>query len=723
MQRKIVGIVVCTLFIVASVSQVPGIVNNNENVIKNQACEASEPQYSPTSWDDVDWWPMFHHDLNNTGNSSSPDAPEHPIVKWKFSTGEGVHSSPAVFNGRVYIGSDDEQFYCLNATNGQKIWNRSLPGGASTSSPAVYKGKVYQGSTFDYFYCWNATNGKLIWKYYKDYGGMGSPSVAEGKVYVGMRYGHIFCLNADNGTEIWKKNFSDDDVRSCPAVVNGRIYIGSYDNMLYCLDADNGSKIWDFNASYGVRSSPAVVDGRVYFGGSGLYCLDADTGEELWNHSGNTKCSPVVAYGKVYYHRDNGVMTCLDADNGNVTWETIIGSSYEISIPSPAIADGKVYLKVWRTGYLFCLDAETGDIIWRYDKAGSPEWTTSSPAVVNGTLYVGGDYTRKVFAFWTPPGGPPQPPTIDGPVNGTHGTEYNYTFVTKDPDGDNVSYKAYWGDGSNSGWVGPYPSGENITISHIWSAPGKYTIKAIAKDSYGWESNWSEPFNISMVNNPPITPGDPVPTDGATDVDINADLSWNCSDPEGDNLTYDVYFGTNSSAPPKVSSKQSNMTYNPDLLEFNTTYYWKIVAWDEYDAKTPGPIWNFTTKLNKPPYAPNIDGETSGKAGEKYEYTFNSIEPDGDDVTYFIDWGDNTTYWTGYYPSGKDAKVNHSWREKGNYTIRAKAIDPYDAESEWGTLEITMPNNKPFSFNLNLLSWLFERFPRMFPIIRQKLGL
>ncbi|MFW6149157.1 MAG: hypothetical protein ACOC6D_04795, partial [Atribacterota bacterium] len=71
--------------------------------------------------------------------------------------------------------------------------------------------------------------------------------------------------------------------------------------------------------------------------------------------------------------------------------------------------------------------------------------------------------------------------------------------------------------------------------------------------------------------------------------------------------------------------------------------------------------------------------------------------------------------------SGKVITVNHTWDEKGDYTIRAKAKDTKDLESDWGTLDVTMPKNKVFNFNL--LEWLFERFPNAFPILRHLLGL
>jgi len=79
---------------------------------------------------------------------------------------------------------------------------------------------------------------------------------------------------------------------------------------------------------------------------------------------------------------------------------------------------------------------------------------------------------------------------ITGPVNGKVRTSYNYTFTTADPENDQISLFIDWGDGTNSSWIGPYPSGSHVTKSHTWSKQGIYTIKAKAKDSYGNEGQW-----------------------------------------------------------------------------------------------------------------------------------------------------------------------------------------------------------------------------------------
>ncbi len=95
-------------------------------------------------------------------------------------------------------------------------------------------------------------------------------------------------------------------------------------------------------------------------------------------------------------------------------------------------------------------------------------------------------------------------------------------------------------------------------------------------------------------NKAPVAPFNPSPADSAMDQPIDVYLSWSCSDPDNDPLTYDVYFGTMKD-PPKVGEDYSEMTFNPGELSQNQLYYWKIITKDSHDNSTTGPIWQFTT--------------------------------------------------------------------------------------------------------------------------------
>ena len=82
----------------------------------------------------------------------------------RIRAGAFVASSPAVVNGAVYIGSEDNNLYALNATTGALIWSFKT-GGFVDSSPAISNGVVYVGSLDNNIYALNANTGDLIWSY------------------------------------------------------------------------------------------------------------------------------------------------------------------------------------------------------------------------------------------------------------------------------------------------------------------------------------------------------------------------------------------------------------------------------------------------------------------------------------------------------------------------------------------------------------------------------
>lgn len=117
------------------------------------------------------------------------------------------------------------------------------------------------------------------------------------------------------------------------------------------------------------------------------------------------------------------------------------------------------------------------------------------------------------------------------------------------------------------------------------------------------------------------------------------------------------------------------------------------------------------------PEKPVITGPSNGKAGEKYEWTFTSVDTDNDDIYFWIEWGDkDTEQWIGPYESGEEAIIAHTFTKKGTYNIQVKAKDKYEAESSWGELSVTMPRIR-IKDNL-LFIQLLEKIPNVYLIIR-----
>ncbi|KUO41509.1 MAG: hypothetical protein AVW06_01385 [Hadesarchaea archaeon DG-33-1] len=391
-------------------------------------------------------WPMFHHDPSRTGYSEST-APENSNLVWSFRTGSYIFSSPAVMNGKVYVGAYDRRVYCLDAENGENIWSFETDG-AIYSSPAVVNGKVYVGSRDHKVYCLNAENGESIWSFTTDADVDSSPAIFNGKVYVGS-YPRVYCLNAENGENIWSF-MTGGRVDSSPAVVNGKVYVGSYDDNVYCLDAENGALIWSFTTGDFVYSSPAVVNGKVYVGSydDNVYCLDAENGESIWSFTtdADVDSSPAIFNGKVYLGSRDRKVYCLNAENGENIWSFTTNAKV---FSSPAVADGKVYVGSRGSNYgnIYCLDAENGALIWDFAAGGS---IFSSPAVADGKVYVGSFQPyHRVYCFGVKYGVSVSisPSYQSGQPGGT----LDYTVTVVNTGGAEDTYTLTVGD--NSGWA------------------------------------------------------------------------------------------------------------------------------------------------------------------------------------------------------------------------------------------------------------------------------
>jgi hypothetical protein len=121
--------------------------------------------------------------------------------------------------------------------------------------------------------------------------------------------------------------------------------------------------------------------------------------------------------------------------------------------------------------------------------------------------------------------------------------------------------------------------------------------------------------------------------------------------------------------------------------------------------------WAKINGENTAPNTPEINGTIQGKPRVEYNFTVVTTDPDGDNVYYYIDWGDETNSgWIGPFPSGEEIAQSHAWSKKGTYTIRCKAKDVSGAESDWSTLEVIMPLNYGYT-NHPVLNWLLERLP------------
>ena len=161
-----------------------------------------------------------------------------------------------------------------------------------------------------------------------------------------------------------------------------------------------------------------------------------------------------------------------------------------------------------------------------------------------------------------------------------------------DPDGDTLTITAVTQPASGVSSHDDAYAYYTPQIGYIGSDFFTYTIT----DGHGGNASASVFITVVPLNSPPYPPSHPIPENGQTNVSIMTMISWTGGDPDPDDIVlYDVYFGTTPS-PELVSANQSTTIYDPGTLAYDTTYYWRIVAWDTHNASTKGDLWQFTTQ-------------------------------------------------------------------------------------------------------------------------------
>jgi hypothetical protein len=224
------------------------------------------------------------------------------------------------------------------------------------------------------------------------------------------------------------------------------------------------------------------------------------------------------------------------------------------------------------------------------------------------------------------------------------------------------------------------------------------------------------------TSDPPATPSTP---NGPTRGTINNQYWFSSvsTDPNNDQIYYLFNWGDGTSSA-WLGPYSSGST-------ISALYSWSSIG--DYDVKVKAKDTNGATSdwsqpltitivLNNAPDTPTIKGPATGAPGKAYLFKMQTTDTDGDNVYYYVDWGDNTTSgWIGPFNSGAEATTTHSWSEQGTYTVKVKAKDVPGDESEWGTMDVIMPFDYRFSFQ-TFLQHLFEMFPHMFPILRHLTG-
>jgi len=291
---------------------------------------------------------------------SEPDAPPVRLEPaWRHDTADLVWCSPALGPGGaagiVYVGSDDDRLYALDARDGALRFTvtagpcrRSVGVGPEAARCDVDGVTVGPDGTI-YFVADGAyaihPDGTFAFRFRLPTHCASTPAVGPDRtLYFGCQDGRLYAL-APDGTKRWDYP-TGDDVDSSPAVApDGTIYVGSDDHKLYAF-SPNGSLRFALQTGGPVRSSPALAaDGTIYVGSfdGSLYAIRPD-GIVTWTFrtADRILSSPTVdAAGTILIGSEDDRLYAL-APDGRPLWSVLLDGDVDAT---PAIGpDGTIWI-------------------------------------------------------------------------------------------------------------------------------------------------------------------------------------------------------------------------------------------------------------------------------------------------------------------------------------------------------------------------------------------
>jgi len=317
-------------------------------------------------------------------------------ARWKFKTEDEIRTNPTLFRGMAYVGSYDTNMWAIRADTGELVWK--FPTGAGiASSPAVDPSTklVIFGSEDHIIYAADSLTGRISWTYHTRDKIRASPRVAHNHVFVGSDDGNLYALVAQTGRFLWTYE-AGSPIRTRPFVTNELVIFGVDDGSIYGIEL-SGKRKWVMRAKRTVNSSPFVDEQEnICFVGSFdgyLYALDASSGYTLWRFrtGGPIVASPAVGGDSVYIASTDGKLYAINIGTGKERWQVSLDKAL---VGSPMVHGGFVYVGSTDGGF-YCFDTKTSKQIWKFQTGGQ----ITSTAYVEDNILVFGSLDHYLYAL------------------------------------------------------------------------------------------------------------------------------------------------------------------------------------------------------------------------------------------------------------------------------------------------------------------------------------
>ena len=323
----------------------------------------------------------------------------------------------------------------------------------------------------------------------------------------------------------------------------------------------------------------------------------------------------------------------------------------------------------------------------------------------------------------SPPNVPSDPHPLDGAVDVGKKTHLSWKGGDPDP-GDKAVYDLYFGTDVNPGLIASdlqMPNFKSDTLDNFT----QYYWYVVAKDENSGSTTgpiWTFTTN-DCDHDPPNKPSGPSRVRNRhrynyTTKIMNQNQNGNYYNFSWGDGNHSGWLG------PYQHNERVRAEYQweePGMYQVQARYRFQNGDREEYETGWSEPLLvevGLGDPDNTPPGVPDVSGTINGKVGTEYPYTFVSVDPEGDDVFYWVLWGDGcpAVEWIGPYSSGEEVTLSHAFLRAGKITITVQAKDVYDAEGDVGSLDVEMPRFR-VSFN-DVFSGFFYRLGQVFPVIK-----
>lgn len=185
--------------------------------------------------------------------------------------------TPTVAGGRLYIGTyfdQDHNIYCLDAKTGKKVWSY-LTSGAVLGTPAVFNGTVYVGSEDSTLFALDADSGKLRWRFENTNTFFAAPLMHDGVVYAPSQDGYIYALDERTGALFWRTSALISSASSSASslwltqsvAIYRNVVFAANEDTLFAFDTRHGTLRWQYiPVANGGLTTPIISNGLVVIG-------------------------------------------------------------------------------------------------------------------------------------------------------------------------------------------------------------------------------------------------------------------------------------------------------------------------------------------------------------------------------------------------------------------------------------------------------------------------